>query len=126
MNTCYIAGGTRTAIGNFTGTLSSIRADDLAANVIKGLVQQFPHLDPKDIDELFFGCANQAGEDNRNIARMALLIAGLPYTIPAETLNRLCASGLSAAVAGARTIMCNDADLVITGGVENMTRGPWV
>ncbi len=126
MNSTYIVGGLRTAIGSFAGTLAVVRADDLAAHVLKNLVAKFPTLDPKNIDELFLGCANQAGEDNRNVARMALLIAGLPHSIPAETVNRLCASGLSASVAGSRAIMCGDADLVITGGVENMTRGPWV
>jgi acetyl-CoA acyltransferase len=126
MNSTYIVGGLRTAIGSFAGALAAVRADDLAAHVLKNLVAKFPTLDPKNIDELFLGCANQAGEDNRNVARMALLIAGLPYSIPAETINRLCASGLSASVAGSRAIMCGDADLVITGGVENMTRGPWI
>jgi acetyl-CoA acyltransferase len=126
MNSTYIVGGLRTAIGSFAGTLAAVRADDLAAHVLKNLVAKFPTLDPKNIDELFLGCANQAGEDNRNVARMALLIADLPYSVPAETINRLCASGLSASVAGSRAIQCGDADLVITGGVENMTRGPWV
>jgi acetyl-CoA acyltransferase len=126
MNQTYIVGGLRTAIGSFAGTLSAVRADDMAAHVLKSLIEKFPSLDPKNIDELFLGCANQAGEDNRNVARMALLIAGLPYSIPAETVNRLCASGLSASVAGARAIMCGDADIIVSGGVENMTRGPWV
>jgi acetyl-CoA acyltransferase len=126
MNEAYIVGGLRTAIGSFAGTLSTVRADDMAAHVLKSLIEKFPSLDPKNIDELFLGCANQAGEDNRNVARMALLIAGLPYSIPAETVNRLCASGLSASVAGARAIMCGDADIIVSGGVENMTRGPWV
>jgi acetyl-CoA acyltransferase len=126
MNEAYIVGGLRTAIGSFTGTLSTVRADDLAAHVLKSLIEKFPSLDPKNIDELFLGCANQAGEDNRNVARMALLMAGLPYSIPAETVNRLCASGLSASVAGTRAIMCGDADIIVSGGVENMTRGPWV
>jgi acetyl-CoA acyltransferase len=126
MNEAYIVGGVRTAIGSFAGTLSTVRADDMAAYVLKSLIEKFPSLDPKNIDELFLGCANQAGEDNRNVARMALLIAGLPYSIPAETINRLCASGLSASVAGARAIMCGDANIIVSGGVENMTRGPWV
>jgi acetyl-CoA acyltransferase len=126
MNETYIVGGLRTAIGSFAGSLSKVRADDMAAHVLKNLIEKFPSLDPKNIDELFLGCANQAGEDNRNVARMALLIAGLPYSIPAETVNRLCASGLSASVAGARAIMCGDADIIVSGGVENMTRGPWV
>lgn len=126
MNNAYIINGVRTPIGSLGGALSHVRADDLAAHVIKELVNINPSLNPKAIDELFFGCANQAGEDNRNVARMALLLAGLPYSIPAETINRLCASGLSASVAGARAIMTGDADVVITGGVEHMTRGPLV
>jgi acetyl-CoA acyltransferase len=126
MNTSYIVGGLRTAIGSFGGSLSKIRTDDLAAHVLKSLMEKYTTLDPKKIDEVFLGCANQAGEDNRNVARMALLIAGLPYSIPAETTNRLCASGLSASIAGARAIQCGDADIIVTGGVENMTRGPWV
>jgi acetyl-CoA acyltransferase len=126
MNQTYIVGGVRTAIGNFAGTLSAVRADDMAAHVLKKLVEKFPSLDAKNINELFLGCANQAGEDNRNVARMALLIAGLPYSIPAETMNRLCASGLSASIAGSRAIMCGDADIIVSGGVENMTRAPWV
>lgn len=126
MKDAFIIDGVRTAIGNFGGTLSTVRTDDLAAFVLKKLMEKNASIDPAAINEIILGCANQAGEDNRNVARMALLLAGLPYSIPAETVNRLCASGLSASVAAARSIMLGDADLVIAGGVENMTRGPWV
>lgn len=126
MGSAYIIDGVRTPIGNFGGTLAAVRADDLAAHVLRELMARFPGINPEQIGDVLLGCANQAGEDNRNVARMAVLLAGLPYTIPGETVNRLCASGLSAAMAAARTIMCGDADLIIAGGVENMTRGPWV
>ena len=126
MKDAYIVNGVRTAVGNFGGTLSVVRADDMAALVIKKLVEKNPSLDPKMVDDVILGCANQAGEDNRNVARMALLLAGLPYCVPGETVNRLCASGLSATMAGARAIQTGDADVIISGGVENMTRGPWV
>jgi 3-oxoadipyl-CoA thiolase len=126
MKDAYIIDGVRTAIGNFGGTLAPVRTDDLAAFVLKMLMNKNTTIEPSAINEIILGCANQAGEDNRNVARMALLLAGLPYTIPAETVNRLCASGLSASVAVARSIMAGDADLAIAGGVENMTRGPWV
>ncbi len=126
MNTAFLIDGVRTPIGNFAGTLATVRADDMAALVIRELMKKFPGVDPASINEVLLGCANQAGEDNRNVARMSLLLAGLPVSVPGETVNRLCASGLSASMAGARTIMCGDADLMITGGVENMTRGPWV
>ena len=126
MRDAFIIDGVRTAIGNFGGTLAAVRTDDLAAFVLKKLMEKNSGVDPVAINEIILGCANQAGEDNRNVARMALLLAGLPYSIPAETVNRLCASGLSASVAAARSIMLGDADLAIAGGVENMTRGPWV
>jgi acetyl-CoA acyltransferase len=122
----YLIDGVRTPVGNFGGTLAAIRADDLAACVLKELLQRNASIDPKSIGDVILGCANQAGEDNRNVARMALLLAGLPFTVPGETVNRLCASGLSATMSAARAIMCGDADLMIAGGVENMTRGPWV
>src|SRR5690349_12578195 len=122
----YLINGVRTPIGNFGGTLSVIRPDDMAALVIKKLLERNPSIDPKAIEDVILGCANQAGEDNRNVARMSLLLAGMPYSVPGETVNRLCASGLSASVAAARAIMAGDADIVIAGGVENMTRGPWV
>jgi 3-oxoadipyl-CoA thiolase len=126
MEQAFIIDGVRTPIGNFGGTLSTVRTDDMAALVIRELMKKFPGVDAKNIGDVILGCANQAGEDNRNVARMALLLAGLPVTVPGETVNRLCASGLSASMAAARAIMCGDADLMIAGGVENMTRGPWV
>lgn len=126
MEQAYIIDGVRTPIGNLGGSLSVIRTDDLAAIVLKELLKRNSTIDPNQIGDVILGCANQAGEDNRNVARMSLLLAGIPYTVPGETVNRLCASGLSASIAGARAIMTGDADIVITGGVENMTRGPWV
>lgn len=126
MNSAYIIDGIRTPIGNFGGTLSTVRTDDLAVIVLKELIKRNPSIDVNEIGEVILGCANQAGEDNRNVARMALLLAGLVYKIPGETINRLCASGLSASIAAARAIITGDAELMIAGGVENMTRGPWV
>lgn len=126
MKNAFIVDGIRTPIGNFGGTLSGIRTDDLAAMVLRELVKRNPSIDLKEINDVIMGCANQAGEDNRNVARMAVLLAGLPVHIPGETVNRLCASGLSASMAAARTIMTGEAELMIAGGVENMTRGPWV
>lgn len=126
MQSAYIIGGVRTAVGNFGGSLAPVRADDLAAHVLSGLLNKFPSLDPSAIEEVILGCANQAGEDNRNVARMALLLAGYPITVSGETVNRLCASGLSAAMAAARTLACGEADIMVSGGVEHMTRGPWV
>lgn len=126
LNQAYIVGGLRTAIGTFRGSLSSVRADDLAAIPIKALMEKYPQIPGNKIDEVILGCANQAGEDNRNVARMALLLAGLPQTVPGETVNRLCASGMSAVIHASRSIMCDDAELVIAGGVEHMTRAPWV
>ena len=124
MNT-YIIDAIRTPIGNFCGTLKNIRTDDLAAISIKELVKR-NKIDPSKIDDVILGCANQAGEDNRNVARMASLLAGLPFTVPGETVNRLCASGMSAVIHAHRAISAGDGDLFIAGGVENMTRGPWV
>jgi acetyl-CoA acetyltransferase len=126
MKDAFIIDGIRTPIGSFTGTLGQVRADDMAALVIKSLVDRNKTLDLETIDEVIMGCANQAGEDNRNVARMALLLAGLPYSIPGETVNRLCASGMSAIVHANRAIKTGDGDLFVAGGVENMTRGPWV
>ena len=126
MKEAYITDGIRTPIGNFTGTLAPIRTDDLGALVIKELVRRNPGI-PKDAyDDVIMGCANQAGEDNRNVARMCLLLAGLPWTVPGETVNRLCSSGLSAIIHANRAIKAGDGDLFISGGVEHMTRGPWV
>ena len=122
----FIVDGVRTPIGNFGGTLATMRADDLAALVLKGLMDRHPSLDKTQIAEVIMGCANQAGEDNRNVARMALLLAGLPVEVPGETVNRLCASGMAAAVAAARAAHAGEGDLFIAGGIEHMTRGPWV
>src|SRR6056297_418333 len=126
MKDAYIIDAIRTPIGNFRGTLSPIRTDDLGAHSIKAIMDRNLDLDPAQIDDVIFGCANQAGEDNRNVARMSLLLAGLPHTVPGETVNRLCASSMSAAVHARRAIAAGDGDLFITGGVEHMTRGPWV
>ncbi len=121
----YIIDGIRTPIGNFKGTLSPVRTDDLAAHVLRTLMKRNPDLDKSAIDEVILGCANQAGEDNRNIGRMALLLADIPFTVPGETVNRLCASGMSAIVHASRAIATGDGDLFVSGGVEHMTRGPW-
>jgi 3-oxoadipyl-CoA thiolase len=126
MKEAYIIDAIRTPIGSFGGSLSSIRADDLAAIPIKALLDKYPEL-PKDaIDDVILGCHNQAGEDNRNVARMALLLAGLPVTVPGETINRLCSSGMSSVIHANRAIKANDGDLFIAGGIEHMTRGPLV
>ncbi|MDG1346323.1 MAG: acetyl-CoA C-acyltransferase [Crocinitomicaceae bacterium] len=122
----YIVDGLRTAIGNFGGNLSTIRPDDMAAHVIKNLIAKHPNFDPKQIEDILFGCANQAGEDNRNVARMAGLLSGLPIEIGGETINRLCASGMAATINAARSIKDGAGEVYISGGVENMTRGPWV
>ena len=124
MNT-YIIDAIRTPIGNFGGTLKDIRTDDLGAIPIKELIRR-TKVDPSKIDDVILGCANQSGEDNRNVARMSLLLAGLPYSVPGETVNRLCASGMSAVIHAHRAISAGDGNLFIAGGVENMTRGPWV
>lgn len=126
MAEAFICDAVRTPIGKLNGTLSTVRADDLAALPIRTLSDRNGSLDPAQIDEVIFGCANQAGEDNRNVARMAGLLSGLPETVPGITVNRLCASGLSAVGMGAQAIRCGDADLVIAGGVESMTRAPYV
>lgn len=126
MKQAYIIDGIRTAIGNFGGTLATVRTDDLAAHVLNALMARHPNLDFSQVGDVILGCANQAGEDNRNVARMAGLLAGLPITVPGQTVNRLCASGLSASIDAARAIMLGDSELMISGGVENMTRGPWV
>ncbi len=126
MQQAYIINGVRTPIGNFGGTLSTVRTDDLAALVLKELMKKNPSVDWTKVADVIMGCANQAGEDNRNVARMAALMAGLPVTVPGQTVNRLCASGLSATIDAARYIQLDDADLMIASGIENMTRGPWV
>ena len=122
----YIVDGLRTPFGKFCGTLSPIRTDDLAAIPIKALVDKHATIPPDAYDDVVLGCTNQAGEDNRNVARMALLLAGLPYTVPGETVNRLCSSGMSAVIQANRAIKAGDGHLFIAGGVEHMTRGPWV
>jgi acetyl-CoA acyltransferase len=122
----YIIDGIRTPIGSFGGTLSAVRGDDLAAHTIAELVRRNPQIPVEHIADVILGCVNQAGDDNRNVARMALLLAGLPVSVPGETINRLCASGMSAVVQAARAIRCGEGDLLIAGGVEHMTRGPWV
>lgn len=122
----YIIDGVRTPIGSYQGTLSAVRPDDLGALVIKSVVEKNPNI-PKDAyDDVIMGCANQAGEDNRNVARMSLLLAGLPHSVPGETVNRLCSSGLSAIIHANRAIKSGDGNLFIAGGIENMTRGPLV
>lgn len=126
MKHAFIAGGIRTPIGNLGGALSSVRADDLAAHVLRELMRRHSGVDPAAITDVILGCANQAGEDNRNVARMSLLLAGLPVTVPGETVNRLCASGLSAIANAARGVAVGDGDMYIAGGVESMTRAPYV
>ncbi|MDJ0644482.1 MAG: 3-oxoadipyl-CoA thiolase [Flavobacteriaceae bacterium] len=126
MKEAYIIDGVRTPVGNYKGTLAAVRTDDLAALVIKELVERNAGIPKEAYDDVIIGCANQAGEDNRNVARMALLLAGLPFTVPGETVNRLCSSGLSAIIQANRAIKAGDGDLFISGGVENMTRGPYV
>jgi acetyl-CoA acyltransferase len=122
----YIIDGVRTPIGNYQGALAAVRADDLAAIVIKAIVEKNPNIPATAYDDVILGCANQAGEDNRNVARMASLLAGLPYSVPGETVNRLCSSGLSAVIHANRAIKAGDGHLFIAGGVEHMTRGPLV
>ncbi|MBP9068853.1 MAG: 3-oxoadipyl-CoA thiolase [Bacteroidia bacterium] len=126
MQQAYIINGVRTAVGNFGGTLAAVRTDDLAAFVIKELMERNKTVNFSEVGDVIFGCANQAGEDNRNVARMSSLLAGLPITVPGVTVNRLCASGLSATIDAARAIQVGDEHLMISGGVENMTRGPLV
>ena len=126
MKDVFIVDAIRTPIGNFGGTLAPVRTDDLAAIPIRELMKRNPNLDPSAIEDLIFGCANQAGEDNRNIARMALLLAGLPWSVGGETVNRLCSSGMASTINAARAIQTGNGDLYVSGGVEHMTRGPWV
>jgi acetyl-CoA acyltransferase len=122
----YIVDYIRTPIGRYGGVLASVRTDDLAALPIRALIERHRAIEPAAIDEVILGCANQAGEDNRNVARMAALLAGLPEAVPGMTVNRLCASGLDAVIAAARQIKTGEADLVIAGGVESMSRAPFV
>jgi acetyl-CoA acyltransferase len=126
MNQAFICDAVRTPFGRFGGTLASVRADDLAAEPLKALLARNPGLDPALIDDVIYGCANQAGEDNRNVARMALLLAGLPESVPGSTVNRLCGSSLDAIGVAARAIKSGEASLTIAGGVESMSRAPFV
>ncbi|MBM3908502.1 MAG: 3-oxoadipyl-CoA thiolase [Gemmatimonadetes bacterium] len=126
MTHAFIAGGLRTPIGALGGALADVRADDLAAHVIRELLHRHDGVDPDEVTDVILGCANQAGEDNRNVARMSLLLAGVPVTVPGETVNRLCASGLSAIASAARAVALGDGDVYIAGGVESMTRAPYV
>ena len=121
----FLVDGIRTPIGSLGGGLSTVRADDLAAHAIRELMKRHPTMDWSALDDAYLGCGNQAGEDNRNVARMATLLAGLPPSVPAETVNRLCASGLSAVIHAARAIQSNEGDLLLAGGVEHMTRAPF-
>ncbi|MEU9370328.1 thiolase family protein [Streptomyces avermitilis] len=126
MRPVHFAAARRTPIGKLRGALSVVRPDDLAATVIRGLIADLPGLDPARIDDVYWGAANQAGEDNRNVARMAALLAGLPESVPGATVNRLCASGLEAVTTAARTIAAGEADIVLAGGSESMSRAPFV
>ena len=126
MSTAYIVAGTRTPFGRYGGALAAVRPDDLGAHVIRELMAQVPSVDGARIDEVVFGAANQAGEDNRDVARMSLLLGGLPDTVPGVTVNRLCGSGLEALIQAARAIRLGEADLVVAGGVESMSRAPFV
>jgi len=126
MKEAYIIDAIRTPIGNFGGTLSPVRTDDLGAIVMKELVSRNPSLNTEEIEDVLYGCANQAGEDNRNVARMCSLLAGLPYSIGGETVNRLCSSGMASTINASRAIKIGDGDIYITGGMEHMTRAPWV
>lgn len=126
MREAYICDAIRTPIGRYGGALSSVRPDDLLAHAIKALMQRNPHIDPTLIDDVVMGCANQAGEDNRNVARMSALLSGLPETVPGTTLNRLCGSGMDAIGAAARAVKSGDTDIMLAGGVESMSRAPFV
>jgi acetyl-CoA acetyltransferase len=122
----YIAGAVRTPIGRHGGRLAGCRPDDLAAVAVRQAVARAPELDPADIDDVFLGAANGAGEDNRNVGRMAVLLAGLPVSVPGVTVNRLCGSGMEAVIGASRAVEVGDASICVAGGVESMTRAPWV
>ena len=126
MNEAYICDAVRTPIGRYGGALKDVRADDLGAVPLRELMRRNPGVQWDQVDDVFYGCANQAGEDNRNVARMALLLAGLPQQVPGTTINRLCGSGMDAVGTAARAIQAGDAALLIAGGVESMTRAPFV
>src|SRR6266496_875115 len=126
MKTVYVIDVVRTPVGKYGGTLSHIRPDDLLAHILKSLLERNSSIDVNAIEDVIAGAANQAGEDNRNVARMASLLAGLPVTVAGNTVNRLCASGLQAIMDAARQVMCGDAEMIIACGVESMTRAPFV
>ncbi len=126
MTAAYVYDAVRTPFGRFGGALAGVRPDDLAAGVLQALLERNPGFDPARLDDVVWGCANQAGEDNRNVGRMAVLLAGLPTSVPASTVNRLCGSSLDAAMQASRTVETGDAEVVVAGGVESMTRAPWV
>jgi len=126
MSDVYICDYVRTAIGRFGGSLSTVRTDDLAAIPIKSLMERNESVDWENVNDVYYGCANQAGEDNRNVARMASLLAGLPINVPGATINRLCGSGMDAILTAARVIKSGEADIILAGGVESMTRAPFV
>src|SRR5919202_4826687 len=126
MTDAYLVTGTRTPVGRYGGALAPVRPDDLAAHVLRALVERLPSVDWAAVDDVLLGCANQAGEDNRNVARMAALLAALPVEAPGSTINRLCGSGLDALGLAARAVRAGDADLVVAGGVESMSRAPFV
>ena len=126
MTACFIVDGTRTHFGRYGGALAGIRPDDLAASVVASIMRRNPDLDPSRVEDVYFGDANGAGEDNRNVARMACLLAGLPTSVPGATVNRLCGSGMEAAIEASRAIETGDAEVMLAGGVESMTRAPWV
>src|SRR3954465_2645865 len=126
MSACYLIDAVRTPFGRYGGALSGVRPDDLAAHALRALLDRFENLDPATIDDVLWGDANGAGEDNRNVGRMAVLLAGLPTSIPAVTVNRLCGSSLEAAAQASRAIETGDASVVVVGGVESMSRAPWI
>ena len=126
MRDAYICDAVRTPVGRHSGALAAVRADDLAALPLKALMERNPGLDPEAVEDVIFGCANQAGEDNRNVARMAVLLAGLPQSVPGSTVNRLCGSSLDAVGSAARAVRLGEAELMIAGGVESMSRAPYV
>src|SRR5690349_10121132 len=126
MSSAFLYAAARTPFGRFGGALAEVRPDDLAAVALRGVLAKAPGLDPAAVEDVVWGCANQAGEDNRNVGRMAVLLAGLPVTVPATTVNRLCGSSLDAAMIASRAIESGDAGVVVAGGVESMTRAPWV
>jgi acetyl-CoA acetyltransferase family protein len=126
VTSCYLYASARTAFGRFRGALAGVRPDDLAATTLRGVLSRAPGLDPAEIGDVVWGCANQAGEDNRDVGRMAVLLAGLPTSVPATTVNRLCGSSLDAAMQASRAVEVGDLEVAVAGGVESMTRAPWV